>query len=190
MTDPARTPRRVSGPATGRNGTRSPGDRSRRPACRAGGDRGAPRRRTGGTGGRLSLRETLRDDRGGTAIEFVLLTPIMFFMIFGAVQFAMYSFAQDVAKAAAQAGAREARREAEGSPDTWQASARAKANDYVAQLAGPGLLQQHDVQLSQPSPDVVRVTVVGYAPAILPGTEMRVTASSEGPVERFVPDGG
>ncbi|MGC5408114.1 TadE family protein, partial [Streptomyces sp. DT225] len=48
-------------------------------------------------------------DSGMTAIEFVLLTPVLFFMIFATVQFALYFFADHVAQAAAQAGARHAR---------------------------------------------------------------------------------
>ncbi|WP_245240432.1 TadE/TadG family type IV pilus assembly protein [Streptomyces spiramenti] len=117
-----------------------------------------------------------------------MLTPIMFFLIFGAVQFALYSFAADVAKAAAQAGAREARREADVSAG-WQDSARSKAHDYVRQLAGPGLLANVSVPVGREG-DMVSVTVIGDAPAILPGMTLQVRAVSEGPVERFVPDGG
>ncbi|SOD65831.1 TadE-like protein [Streptomyces zhaozhouensis] len=129
-------------------------------------------------------------DRGSSAIEFVFLTPVMFFMIFGAVQFAMYSFAEHVAKAAAQAGARTARAQAEADPAGWRRAAEDKAHDYVAQL-GPGLfLSRPDVVTSQPGAFTVRVEVEGRVPSILPGVDLTVTAASEGPIERFVPDGG
>lgn len=36
---------------------------------------------------------TRGDDSGMTAIEFVLLTPVLFFMIFATVQFGLYFFA-------------------------------------------------------------------------------------------------
>ncbi|UED86119.1 TadE family protein [Streptomyces profundus] len=129
-------------------------------------------------------------DRGTSAIEFVVLTPVMFFMIFGAVQFALYSFAEHVAKAAAQAGARTARAEADADPSGWAGSAEAKAHDYIRQL-GPGLFESRPVVVvSQPAEFTVRVEVRGHVPSIVPGLDLTVTAASEGPVERFVPDGG
>lgn len=59
-------------------------------------------------------------DSGMTAIEFVFLTPILFFMIFATVQFALYFFADHVAQAAAQAGARKARATADENPGGWR----------------------------------------------------------------------
>lgn len=142
-----------------------------------GGDRGA------------SLRRAGRADRGATAIEFVFLTPVLFFMIFGAVQFAMYSFAETVAKAAAQAGARTARAEAYTN-DNWVAESRATAFDYLDEL-GRGLFdEQPTVVATEPVPDRVRVTVQAGVPSIVPWIDLTVTASSEGPVERFVQDFG
>jgi hypothetical protein len=47
-----------------------------------------------------------------TAIEFVILTPMMFLILMLTVQFAMYLFAKQAAQAAVQAGARKAREEA------------------------------------------------------------------------------
>lgn len=129
-------------------------------------------------------------DGGSSAIEFVVLTPVMFFMIFGAVQFAMYSFADHVATAAAQAGARTARAEADVDAGGWRDKARAKSLEYVEQL-GPGLfVGTPTVRPVDMGGDVVRVVVEGRIPMILPGMDMTVTATSEGPVERFVPDGG
>ncbi|MEV8114101.1 TadE/TadG family type IV pilus assembly protein [Streptomyces xiamenensis] len=136
------------------------------------------------------LRRGGRGDRGSSAIEFVFLTPLMFFLIFGAVQFAMYSFAQDVAKAAAQAGARTARAEADADPMGWQSKAREKSYDYIDQL-GRGMFDSPpSVYTTLPAPDTVRVEVHATVPSIVPGMTMTVRASSEGPVERFVPDGG
>lgn len=130
-----------------------------------------------------------RGDRGASTIEFVFLTPVMFLMIFGAVQFAMYSFAEHVAKSAAQAGARTARAEADADPGGWAASAEEKARDYVRQL-GAGLFTSPPEVTTFQSGSNVRVEVEGSVPVILPGMSMTVSAASEGPIERFVPDGG
>ena len=65
-------------------------------------------RERGTSRGRLSLR----DDRGMTAIEFVVLTPLLFLLLMLTVQFALYLFAKQAATAAVQDGARTAREEA------------------------------------------------------------------------------
>lgn len=131
-----------------------------------------------------------RADRGATAIEFTFLTPLLYLMIFGAVQFAMYSFAENVAKAAAQAGARTARATADQDPEGWRAAAEAKAYDYIDSL-GRGLFDSTpEVTESQPAPDTVRVEVEADVASVLPWLDLTVHAASEGPVERFVPDDG
>lgn len=132
---------------------------------------------------------SVRGDSGMTAIEFVFLTPVLFFMIFAAVQFAMYSFADQVAQAAAQAGAREARASADENPGAWRAKARDTVDSYIQQL-GPQLVLSPVVVTDQPTPDTVRVEITARAPSIVPGLELTIHARSSGPVERFVQDGG
>ncbi|MGW6703689.1 TadE family protein [Streptomyces sp. NPDC054956] len=124
-----------------------------------------------------------------SAIEFVFLTPLLFFMIFAAVQFAMYSFADQVAQAAAQAGAREGRASANANPGGWQARARDSVDSYIQQL-GPQLVLSPVVVTERPTPDTVRVEITARAPSIVPGLELTIRAQSSGPVERFVQDGG
>lgn len=76
-----------------------------------------------------------RGDSGMTAIEFVFLTPVLFFMIFATVQFGLYFFADHVAQAAAQAGARKARATAHDQPGGWRGEARDVVDSYISQLA-------------------------------------------------------
>jgi Flp pilus assembly protein TadG len=127
-----------------------------------------------------------------TAIEFVLLTPVLFFMIFATVQFGMYYFADHVAQAAARAGARRARDEAATGTD-WSADARLAAADRIRQL-GPRLLVEPRVAASRDArdPDTVEVQVTARVPSVFPwpGFAFRVDEASQGPVERFVPDDG
>jgi hypothetical protein len=139
-----------------------------------------------------SVLSSERGDRGATAIEFVFLTPVLFFMIFGAVQFAMYSFAETVAKVAAQAGARTARAEAFNN-DNWRAMSEETSYDYIREL-GRGMFEGGPDQVSVVAEPTgiftVQVTVEGDVPSILPWIDLTVTASSEGPMERFTPDFG
>lgn len=124
-----------------------------------------------------------------TAIEFVILTPVLFFMIFATVQFALYFFADHVAQAAAQAGARKARAEADQNPG-WQSEATGTARSYVDQL-GPRLLVDPAITAIGPSGESVGVRVTARVPQVFPWLDVfTVDEVSQGPVERFVPDGG
>ncbi|MFF3845397.1 TadE family protein [Streptomyces sp. NPDC002328] len=124
-----------------------------------------------------------------TAIEFVFLTPVLFFMIFATVQFALYFFADHVAQAAAQAGARKARATADASPGTWRGEAEDVVDSYIRQL-GPQLVLSPDVTLLQPEQGTVGVEITARVPSVFPGLDLTVHARSMGPVERFVPEGG
>jgi TadE-like protein len=128
-------------------------------------------------------------DRGMSAIEFVFLTPVLFFMIFATVQFGLYFFADHVAQAAAQAGARKARAEADGNPGGWQGKAKSTAQTYIDQL-GPNLLDGQAIVPFQPDPATVGVRVTATVPTIFPGLHFHVHEESQGPVERFVEDNG
>lgn len=132
---------------------------------------------------------TRRGDCGMTAIEFVILTPVLFFLIFATVQFALYFFADHVAQAAAQAGARKARQEADADPGGWRAKARETSSSYIRQL-GPELILDPDVRMLHSRQNTVGVEIRAKVPSVFPGIDLDVYAMSQGPVERFVPDGG
>ncbi|MBW5424016.1 pilus assembly protein [Streptomyces sp. BG9H] len=130
-----------------------------------------------------------RGESGMTAIEFVLLTPVLFFMIFATVQFALYFFADHVAQAAAQAGARKARATADENAGGWRGEARDVADAYIRQL-GPQLVIDPKVRTVQPDPGTVGVEITAKVPMVFPGLDFTVHARSAGPVERFVEDNG
>ena len=132
---------------------------------------------------------TRGDDSGMTAIEFVLLTPVLFFMIFATVQFGLYFFADHVAQAAAQAGARKARATVDAQPGAWRGEARDVVDSYIRQL-GPQLVLSPDVKMVQPEQNTVGVEITARIPTVFPGLDLTVHAQSMGPVERFVQEGG
>ncbi|MEV0639664.1 TadE family protein [Streptomyces sp. NPDC050619] len=126
-----------------------------------------------------------RGDSGMTAIEFVFLTPVLFFMIFATVQFALYFFADHVAQAAAQAGARKARATADAQPGAWRGEAQDVVDSYISQL-GPQLVLKPEVKMLQPEQNTVGVEITARVPTVFPGLDFTVHAQSSGPVERFV----
>ena len=124
-----------------------------------------------------------------------MLTPILFFLIFATVQFALYFFARHVALATAQEGDRVARAEA-GNPTLyadWIGDVAKKENAWVNQLA-PNLLDgfkpKPPTLTGQAGQDgwTVSVTVTAQVPSLIPGVQMSVSQTSVGPVEQFIPD--
>ena len=129
-------------------------------------------------------------DSGMTSIEFVFLTPILFFMILLCVQFALYFFAERVAQAGAEDAARTARAEAAVPADaqTWQTDASSQGNDYLAGVGG-SLLTGASVTVTDNGDETITATVTGKGVSIIPGMTISLHADSSGPIERFVTDG-
>ena len=140
------------------------------------------------TAGRTGRRDP---ESGSTAIEFVIWTPLLMFMILIVVQFALYLFAAHVASTAAQAGARAAR-EDEAAGGAWQADATQAADNWVDNLIGDGastpvVTAWVAVPQANPcTPPDVEVTVSFTMNSLLGG--MNVNGMNEGPVENFYPD--
>jgi Flp pilus assembly protein TadG len=142
-------------------------------------------------GGARRRRDADRES-GVSAIEFVLLTPLLFFLIFATVQFALYFFARHVAIAAAQEGARVARAEAANPRENWSGDAKAEANVWINRLA-PSLLSGSGVHTASAGTRgaegwTVSVSVTATVPSLFPWANFAVTETSTGPVEQFIPD--
>lgn len=128
-------------------------------------------------------------------LEFILLTPLMFIIMFGTVEFGLVLYARHVAVAAAQEGARTAREERYTRPGSWQKDARAASKSWVTTLVG-GLVAGGAVtadpkaagSLNAPYPQAglkLSFSVVTVVP-----WSYTVQATSMGPVECFyTPEG-
>jgi Flp pilus assembly protein TadG len=124
-----------------------------------------------------------RPDAGSSAIELVLLTPVLIALVFTVVQAALVWHARHVALAAAQQGDRIAR-----SADTVDdATVRAQTVAYLHSL-GADLVGSPTVTVTR-SGGFVTVTVTGRAVSIVPGAALHVHAVSRGPVEQFTAGG-
>jgi Flp pilus assembly protein TadG len=126
--------------------------------------------------GRRSGRE-----RGASALEMAILTPAMLLLIMAIIQAALWFHARQVALAAAQEGARVLRTES-----GTEALATRKAEDMAEQIGG-NVLENVTVTADRDG-DIATVTVSGSAVEVVELLPLTVTATSRGPIERFVPD--
>lgn len=155
------------------------------PLCDAGKRVSGDRRSESTPACRTAGRRTRSKDRGASAIELALLTPIILLTITAAVQFALLFHARHVALAAAQEGARVARTT---TGPSWQDAAVRRANTYI-DLIGPRLLEERRVTPIAAGDDR-GVQVRGHAVNVLPFLELLVVERSSGPRECFRPDDG
>ena len=109
---------------------------------------------------------------------FLLVFPVALLCVFMAIQYGVWAHAVDVAEAAAQQGARQAR-----AHNASEADGRAAAVEVLDRL-GRSIVLEREVTVSRDA-DVARVEVRGKAMAVVPGLSLPVRAVSEGAVERF-----
>ena len=107
-----------------------------------------------------------------TAIEFVLLTPVLFFMIFATVQFALYFFADHVAQAAAQAGARKARATAHDAPGRVAGRGAGRGGQLHPASWARSWSSRPDVKMLQPEQNTVGVEITAKVPTVFPGSRL------------------
>ena len=132
-------------------------------------------------------RRAGRGDRGSSAVELVILTPMLLALIWLFIQYALYYQGRQVALAAAQIGARVARQDANSVPG-WQAIAERSAESYYAGL-GTKVLGGTVTAVAVPlGVSQVRVTVTGQAASIMFGLTLTIHESAGGPIECFRPD--
>jgi len=130
-------------------------------------------------------------ERGSSAIELVVLTPLLIAAIFAVIQAALVWHARHLALAAAQEGDRLARAApyipGAGAPLS-DGQLRAATLRYLTGL-GPALLTAPTITVSRQA-GYASVTVTGRAASLIPGGTLTVHATSRGPTEGFRPDLG
>jgi len=125
------------------------------------------------------MRPRLRDDRGLTSTQLAVVMPALIFWMMLIVQYGLWFHAKQVAEAAV-AEAVDAAQTPAGTVESGEAAARSF-------LATSGNLDNTVITVQR---DLVLVTaeVRGDAPHLVPGFSWSVTARSQAPVERFVPE--
>ncbi len=121
--------------------------------------------------------ERCRSDAG--LAEFIVCLPVFFLLVIGGVQYALWSHASHLARAAAEQGSQVA----SGYGSTPAAGTQA-AQSFIA-TTGPGTLTNPQVVTSTLSGDVAQVTVTGRAQALIPWLDLKVSATSDAPVQEY-----
>ena len=123
-------------------------------------------------------RPARRRGDGGLA-EFVVCLPVFFLLVIGGVQYALWSHASHLARAAAEQGSQVA----SGFGSTLSAGTDA-AQSFIA-TTGPGTLTDPQVVTTTRSGDVAQVTVTGRAQALIPWLDLTVSATSNAPIQEY-----
>lgn len=124
----------------------------------------------------------MRDERGATTVEMVLLIGGLFALMFLGLQASLYYHARSVAIAAAQEGARAA-----GARTGTQAAGINAATRFVAQAGGRSVLSNSHVTGSR-TPAYATVTVTGESMSVISGFHLSIHQSATVPVERLTSD--
>ena len=119
----------------------------------------------------------MRGDDG--LAEFVVLIPVFFLAVLIAVQFALWSHASHLARAAAEQGASNAA--AFGSTPAAGTSA---AYQFIA-TKGASSLTAPQVTTTAGRGDTVQVTITGRAQVVIPWLSLQVSATSVEKVQEF-----
>jgi Flp pilus assembly protein TadG len=120
------------------------------------------------------------DEQGFATVEFIVAFPLVLLLVWIGFQLVFVFFANRVALAAAEEGARAAR-----SYTGSAAAGDARAHKFLTEL-GSGVLVEPTVRAYR-TPERAGVVVEGRAQQLVPGLSMvlRVHRAADGPVERF-----
>ncbi len=121
----------------------------------------------------------LSGDAGVTTSQMAILFPAVLVWLMLIVQYGLWWHAKQVANAAAAEAVNAAQLPTGSEDDGTEA-----ANDFLGQS---GNLTNVTIVIDR-DPTVVTVEVTGDAPQLVPGFDWMVTARSQGPVERFIPE--
>lgn len=119
-------------------------------------------------------------ERGSLTLELAVVFPAVLAVLMLVVQTGLYLYAREVALDAARQGADAARLQ------TGTVSAGLAAAETFARRAGSGSLLDPQASATGSTGELVRITVTGHAPSLLPflgGWD--ITQAALAPVERF-----
>jgi hypothetical protein len=135
---------------------------------------------------RQRLRPLRRDESGVSAVEFAFVAPALIFLIFFAIQGALFFYGRSVAIQSAREGVSQLRlAQDEATYLDIRAGVKANTEQFATSVGREALIDP----LATPAYDAeqgrVRMKVHGRVISLIPMLDLTVTEEAEGPVERF-----
>jgi Flp pilus assembly protein TadG len=124
-------------------------------------------------------------DRGLITLELLIVFPMLFLLLMGIVQAALFYFAQQAALAAAEQGVRVAA--VSGStqdPFSGANQGAVAAQEFITSHAG-NVLTATATATPVPATDEIQITVTGQAFTLVPGFSLGISQTAVGSVEKF-----
>jgi len=136
-------------------------------------------------------RSRRRDDSGASALELSFIAPGLIFLIFFCIQGALFFYGRSVALQAAREGVSQLRLASDQATyDDISPGVVSNTEQFAIDVGREALLDP----VASPSYDDnagrVQMTVTGRVITLVPGLDLTVTQSAQGPVERFEGDTG
>lgn len=123
----------------------------------------------------MTRRLQWSSDRGYSAIEAVIVLPVVVMLVMGLIQFVLFLLASNVAQTAANKAAL--------AGASYQASPADGVERATNWLDGQSLLRDAAVSSAGSTADSVRITVTGTTVTLLPGWTLTIRESAVQPVE-------
>lgn len=117
-------------------------------------------------------------DRGAGALELVLIAPAVFLLIFGIIQAGLYFHAREAAHRAAEQGVETGR-----AVDATAGEGRTAAAGFLDRMGG----SVSAPRVTASGGRQVRISVTGSVVTLVPGLQLPVRATAQGPKERWTP---
>jgi len=137
------------------------------------------------------MRRPVRSERGVSALEMSFIAPGFLFLIFLCIQGALFFYGRSVALQSAREGVSQLRlAQDQATYDDIAPGVVANTESFAHSVGREALLDPMATPTYDDEAGRVRMSVTGHVITLLPGLELDVTMSAEGPVERFEGDTG
>lgn len=139
--------------------------------------------------GRLKERLTHRGERGVSALEMAFIAPSLIFLIFFTIQGALFFYGRNVAIQAAREGVSQLRlSETRADYENRREQVVGNIERYAVQVGRAALLDPEATPAYDEEAGRVDMTVTGRVITLVPGLDLKATATAHGSVERFAGD--